>query len=78
MSNIKAIFVILITALLMFLCASEINNGNSFLIFLMPLIGIGNRKYLDYNNKLTNKQKTFVEVFFVVSVISFMIYISIK
>jgi UDP-N-acetylmuramyl pentapeptide phosphotransferase/UDP-N-acetylglucosamine-1-phosphate transferase len=76
MSNIKLIFIIFINALLFSLCASEFNNGNLFFLLFMSLIGIANKKYLDSTTKLTNKQKELIKVFFVATLILFIIYIS--
>lgn len=78
MSNIKVIIIIIINTLFIFICANQINNGDSFWIFSMPLIGVTNRKYLDSDNKLTAKQKEIINVFFVVIIILFIIYIAYK
>jgi uncharacterized membrane protein AbrB (regulator of aidB expression) len=71
MLNIKVISIIFINTVLISLGLNEVYNGKVFFIFILAIVGIANRKYLDSNNKLTNKQKWSIELsIIVVSVLS--------
>lgn len=57
MSNIKVISIIFINTLLISLGLVEVSNGKRFFIFILAIVGIVNRKYLEVNTKLSIKQK---------------------
>lgn len=77
MSNIKVIFIILINTLFISLCTIKLNNHHS-LAFLLPLLGVANNKYLASNARITKKQKNTILLFFLASIIVFIIIIDMR
>jgi hypothetical protein len=72
MSNVKVIFIILINTFFISICNIQFSYHN-FLVALMPLLGVANYKYLKSNARITNKQKNLIELFFLTSVILFLL-----
>lgn len=72
MSNIKVTFIIFVNTFLISICTIK-SNSHSFLLFIMPLIGVTNHKYLESNTKITNKQKNLIELFLLTSIVLFIL-----
>ncbi|NRT73194.1 hypothetical protein [Clostridium beijerinckii] len=76
MSNIKVIFIVLLNVFIISLDLLADYNKSRYFIFIFPILGSINYKYVFLNSKLTNNQKFFAQFSIIGSFILAVIYIS--
>ncbi|WP_238949017.1 hypothetical protein [Clostridium sp. YIM B02569] len=76
MSNIKVIFIVLLNVFIISLDLITDYNKSRYFIFIFPILGSINYKYVFLNSKLTNNQKFFAQFSIIGSFILAVIYIS--
>ncbi|WP_026886933.1 hypothetical protein [Clostridium beijerinckii] len=75
MSNIKVIFIVLVNVFFISLDLIADYNKNRYFIFIFPLLGAINYKYVFLNSKLTNSQRFFAQFSIIGAFILAAIYI---
>lgn len=76
MSNIKVIFIVLLNVFIISLDLITDYNKSRYFIFIFPILGSINYKYVFLNSKLTNNQRFFAQFSIIGSFILAVIYIS--